>query len=222
MKITVSIVEDDPSVRTILDGWIRDSEDFHCLSDYSDAESAIKQLPVEKPSVVLMDVNLPGISGIECVRRLKPLLPDTQFVMLTVHEENNYIFDALAAGASGYLLKQTDFDKLLEALKEVHGGGSPMSSSIARKVVQFFRGLPPSTETAETLSPREYEVLDLLARGSLYKEIAKSLGISYRTVNTHIRRIYEKLQVCSRAQAVAKFALIPGRPANAPAPKQKM
>jgi DNA-binding NarL/FixJ family response regulator len=221
MNVTVSIVEDDPSVRAILGGWIRDSNDFKFLSDYADAESALRRLVTEKPSIVLMDINLPGISGIECVRRLKPLLSETQFVMMTVYEDANHIFDALAAGATGYLLKETDLDKVLDALKEVQRGGSPMSSSIARKAVQFFRGFSPSTGTAAALSPREYEVLDLLARGSLYKEIAESLGISYRTVNTHIRRIYEKLHVCSRGQAVAKYAHIPPRFVKAPKTKQE-
>lgn len=222
MNATVSIVEDDPSVRAILGGWIRDSDDFEFVSDYPDAESALKRLTAEKPSIVLMDINLPGVSGIECVRRLKPVLSETQFVMLTVYEDANHIFDALAAGASGYLLKETDLDKLLAALKDVQSGGSPMSSSIARKVVRFFRGFSPSTNAAETLSPREYEVLDLLARGSLYKEIGESLGISYRTVNTHIRRIYEKLHVCSRAQAVAKYAHIPPRIVRVPDAERKV
>jgi DNA-binding NarL/FixJ family response regulator len=151
------------------------------------------------------------MSGIECVRRLKPLLPETQFVMLTVYEDADHIFDALAAGACGYLLKQTPFNELLNALKEVHAGGSPMTSNIARKVVQSFQQFHPASSDAEELSPREHEVLDLLARGYLYKEIAEALGISVPTVNTYIRRIYEKLHVRSRAQAVAKYAHIPTR-----------
>jgi len=155
-----------------------------------------------------VDINLPGMSGIECVRRLKPVLLDTQFVMVTVYEDANHIFNALAVGASGYLLKQTRRGDLLAALKEVHAGGSPMSSQIARKVVQSFRR-PADSGNQGDLSPREQEVLELLARGYLYKEIAESLEISVQTVNTYIRRIYEKLHVRSRAQAVAKYAHLP-------------
>jgi len=153
---------------------------------------------------------LPGMNGIECVRKLKPLLPEAQFVMLTVYEDADHIFHALAAGAMGYLLKQTPRNELLAALKQVHGGGSPMTSNIARKVVQSFQQhAPPSMAEAAELSGREREVLDLLARGYLYKEIAESLNISLPTVNTYIRRIYEKLHVRSRAQAVAKYGYFP-------------
>jgi DNA-binding NarL/FixJ family response regulator len=216
LSISVSIIEDDAPAREILAKWIRCAEGFSCVSDHGTAESALAQVPAQKPRVVLMDINLPGMSGIECVRRLKPQLPDTQFVMLTVYEDADHIFDALAAGATGYLLKQTPRNELLTALKEVHAGGSPMTSNIARKVVQSFRqsrGVPPD---GEELSRREQEVLDLLARGFLYKEIADSLGISVPTVNTYIRRVYEKLHVRSRAQAVAKYAHIPTRSAAAP------
>jgi DNA-binding NarL/FixJ family response regulator len=203
-------VEDDVPAREILAGWIRSAEDFRLVGEYDDAESAIASLPQEKPSVVLFDINLPGMNGIECVRRLKPRLPDTQFVMVTVYEDANHIFDALAVGASGYLLKQMRRRELLDALKDVHAGGSPMSSQIARKVVQSFRRNETENEgqTVE-LSPREREVLELLARGYLYKEIAEMLKISVQTVNTYIRRVYEKLHVRSRAQAVAKYAHLP-------------
>ncbi|HET7624664.1 MAG TPA: response regulator transcription factor [Verrucomicrobiae bacterium] len=208
MSIAVSIIEDDSPAREILAGWIGRAAGFHCSSEHGSAESAMAILPREKPGVVLMDINLPGISGIECVRKLKPLLPETQFVMLTVYEDADHIFNALAAGASGYLLKQTPRNDLLAALENVHAGGSPMSSNIARKVVQSFRA--PGTETGcEDLSPRESEVLERLARGYLYKEIADALNISVPTVNTYIRRIYEKLHVRSRAQAVAKYAHLP-------------
>jgi DNA-binding NarL/FixJ family response regulator len=210
VNIAVSIIEDDVPAREILAGWIRRGEGFRCVSEHGSAESALAKLPQEKPNVVLVDINLPGLSGIECVRRLKPTMPDTQFVMVTVYEDADHIFNALAVGASGYLLKQTARNDLLAALKEVHAGGSPMSSNIARKVVQSFRR--PVTETGGTsddLSPREREVLELLSRGYLYKEIADSLGISVPTVNTYIRRIYEKLHVRSRAQAVAKYAHLP-------------
>lgn len=209
MNIGVSIVEDDAPARAILAEWIRRAEGFRCVSEHGTAESALAQVPAKRPTVVLMDINLPGLSGIECVRRLKPLLPETQFVMLTVYEDADHIFDALAAGASGYLLKQTPFSELLAALKEVHSGGSPMTSNIARKVVQSFQQFRPASTEGEELSPREHEVLNLLARGYLYKEIAESLNISVPTVNTYIRRIYEKLHVRSRAQAVAKYAHIP-------------
>jgi DNA-binding NarL/FixJ family response regulator len=205
VSITVSIVEDDAPARQILTGWFRRAEGFRCLSDYGSAETALAHLPQERPAVVLMDINLPGMSGIECVRRLKALLPQTQFVMLTVYEDADHIFDALAAGACGYLLKQTPRQELLAALRDVHAGGSPMTSNIARKVVQSFQSAPSHAPAPEDLSPREREVLELLARGYLYKEIADTLNISVLTVNTYIRRIYEKLHVRSRGQAVAKY-----------------
>lgn len=209
MSIAVSIIEDDAPAREILANWIRRADGFRFVSEHGSAESALESLPAQQPAVVLMDINLPGLNGIECVRRLKPLLPETQFVMLTVYEDADHIFNALAAGATGYLLKQTPRSELLAALKQVHGGGSPMTSNIARKIVQSFQHQPqPATDDVE-LSPREGEVLELLARGYLYKEIADALGISLPTVNTYIRRIYEKLHVRSRSQAVAKYAHLP-------------
>ncbi len=211
VSIGVAIVEDDIPAREILAGWIRDAEGFKVVGEYTDAETAVAELPQIKPSVVLFDINLPGINGIECVRRLKPRLPETQFLMVTVYGDANHIFEALAVGASGYLLKQTRRAELIEALRDVHAGGSPMSSQIARKVVQSFRrneSHPSGGEQVE-LSQREGEVLELLARGYLYKEIAEQLKISVQTVNTYIRRIYEKLHVRSRAQAVAKYAHLP-------------
>ena len=211
VSIGVAIVEDDVPAREILAGWIRNADGFRCVGEFDDAETALARLPQEKPSVVLFDINLPGMNGIECVRKLKPRLPDTQFVMITVYEDANHVFNALSAGASGYLLKQTRRNELIDALKDVHAGGSPMSSQIARKVVQnFYRNETQDAggETVE-LSPREREVLELLARGYLYKEIAEMLKIGVQTVNTYIRRIYEKLHVRSRAQAVAKYAHLP-------------
>jgi|SRR6266404_2376178 len=210
VSIAVSIVEDDTQTRQILSDWIRRAEGFRFISEHGTAEHALAALPQENPSVVLTDINLPRMNGIEAVRRLKPLMPQTQFVMLTVYEDADHIFHALAAGATGYLLKQTPRKELLAALGQVHAGGSPMTSNIARKVVQSFqqRAAPSLADSAD-LSPREHEVLDLLARGYLYKEIAESLTISLPTVNTYIRRIYEKLHVRSRAQAVAKYANIP-------------
>lgn len=207
----VSIVEDDPTIRQILTEWINRAGGFRCHSVHDSAESAIARLPEEKPRIVLVDINLPGQSGIECVRRLKPAMPDTQFMMLTVYEDTGHIFDALKAGASGYLLKRTPREELIASLKQVVEGGSPMTSYIARKVVQSFYQSPAERSETEGLSPREREVLELLARGYFYKEITEALGISMSTVNTHVRRIYEKLHVHSRAQAVAKLAEMPTR-----------
>lgn len=210
MKITVSIVEDDAPAREILTGWICGADNFKCLGVYENAEIALAELPLEKPSVVLMDINMPGMSGIECVRRLKPQMADTQFVMLTVYEDPDHIFKALSSGASGYLLKRTPRAELLAAIKDVHAGGSPMNSNIARKIVQSFQRFNTgSPAESDNLSPREREILEFLAHGYLYKEIANALQISVPTVNTHIRHIYEKLHVRSRSQAVAKFACIP-------------
>ncbi|HPC62324.1 MAG TPA: response regulator transcription factor [Verrucomicrobiota bacterium] len=210
MAIAVCIVEDDAQARKILAGWISRASGFRLAGEWGNAESALPALPEKKPDVVLMDINLPGMSGVEAVRHLKPLLPQTQFVMLTVYEDADHIYNALAAGATGYLLKQTPRAELLRALEDVHHGGSPMTSNIARKVVQSFRQAPALATDSEGLSPREQEVLDLLARGYLYKEIAERLNISIPTVNTYVRRMYEKLHVRSRAQAVAKYAHLAG------------
>jgi len=205
MAITVSIVEDNEQLRTTLARVINRADGFRCLSHYASAEDALKDLPQARPEVVLMDINLPGINGVECVRQLKQLLPQTQVMMLTVYEDTENIFNALAAGAAGYLLKRTKSAELLEAIQEVHRGGSPMTTHIARKVVQSFQKVGPSPQPTENLSQREQEVLDCLSQGFLYKEIAEKLGISYETVHTYIRRIYEKLQVRTRTEAVAKF-----------------
>lgn len=199
------VVEDDPSVRGILTTWLNEATDFTCVGVFPDVESALPQVGRIKPDVAIVDINLPGLSGIECVRQLKPQVPHTQFVMLTVYEDSNHIFDALSAGATGYLVKTTSREALIAALKEVHAGGSPMSSNIARKVVQNLQQPKPKARAAEELSKRENEVLVLLAQGYLYKEIAETLGIRLDTVNTYIRRIYEKLHVHSRSQAVARF-----------------
>jgi DNA-binding NarL/FixJ family response regulator len=209
VNITVSIVEDDAPARDILTEWVRGAGGFKCVGVHENAEAALAALPQENPSVVLMDINMPGMSGIECVRRLKPQMMTTQFMMLTVYEDPDHIFKALSSGASGYLLKRTPRAELLDAVKDVYAGGSPMSSNIARKIVQSFQRFSPSPAEPDNLSPREREVLELLARGYLYKEIADSLRISVPTVNTHIRRIYEKLHVRSRSQAIARFTHIP-------------
>ena len=205
MPITVSIVEDNEQLRATLARVINRAEGYRCISHYGDAESALEGLSKDKPQVVLMDINLPAMNGVECVRRLKPLVPGTQVVMLTVYEDTDNIFNALAAGAAGYLLKRTKGAELLEAIREVHNGGSPMTTHIARKVTQSFQRAGPSSQATENLSEREQEVLDCLSQGFLYKEIAEKLGISYETVHTYIRRIYEKLQVRTRTEAVAKF-----------------
>jgi len=214
VPVRVSIVEDDAPSRLILADWVGHAEGFEFVSGFACAEDSLAALPRQKPDVVLMDIKLPGMSGVECVRHLKPQLPQTQFVMHTVYEDSNHIFDALQSGATGYLLKQSPHDELLAAIKYVHAGGSPMTSYIARRVAQCFPAtpLPSAKDDSQFLSPREREVLDMLARGFLYKEIAESLNISVRTVDTYIRRIYEKLHVRSRAQAVAKYVNLPVLP----------
>ncbi|MEO7190210.1 MAG: response regulator transcription factor [Vicinamibacterales bacterium] len=203
-SIRVSIVEDDTRVRASFARLVDHSPGFCCVSQHGSAEDALAELPAVRPHVVLMDINLPGINGVECVRALKTLLPEAQVVMLTVYEDTDLIFGALSAGASGYLLKRTPPDELLQGIRDVHRGGSPMTSHIARKVVQSFRETRPESSAEDALSPREREVLDYLSRGYLYKEIAAELAISYDTVHTYVRRIYEKLQVHSRTEAVAK------------------
>ncbi|PWU19482.1 MAG: DNA-binding response regulator [Verrucomicrobia bacterium] len=205
MPITVSIVEDNAQLRNTLARVISRAEGFRCVSHYGDAESALEALPKDRPEVVLMDINLPGINGVECVRRLKQTYPEMQVMMLTVYEDTESIFNALAAGAAGYLLKRSKSAELLEAIREVHRGGSPMTTHIARKVTQSFQKTTTSSRTTDSLSEREQEVLNCLSQGFLYKEIADKLGISYETVHTYIRRIYEKLQVRSKTEAVAKF-----------------
>jgi DNA-binding NarL/FixJ family response regulator len=205
MAITVSIVEDNDQLRGTLARVISRAEGFRCLSQYANAEAALEALPKDRPDVVLMDINLPGMNGVECVRRLKQLTPEIQSVMLTVYEDTENIFNALAAGAAGYLLKRTKSGELLEAIREVQKGGSPMTAHIARKVVQSFQKAGASPQPTGNLSQREQEVLDCLSQGFLYKEIAEKLGISYETVHTYIRRIYEKLQVRTRTEAVARF-----------------
>jgi DNA-binding NarL/FixJ family response regulator len=205
MSIAVAIVEDDPGVRSSLTKLINGSPGYRCVSQHSTAENALGELPVLKPDVVLMDINLPGMNGVECVRRLKPQLPATQVIMLTVYQNTDNIFKALAAGATGYMLKQTPPAELLAAISDVNAGGSPMSGHIARKIVQSFQGpvAEPGGDVA-ALSPREAEVLNLLAKGFLYKEIADQLKIAYATVHTHIRHVYDKLHVRSRTEAVAR------------------
>jgi DNA-binding NarL/FixJ family response regulator len=203
--IHVSIVDDNPDLREQIAGYLNAAANIRCKSAYASAEEALEHLPADKPDVVLMDINMGEMDGIECVRRLTTLMPEAQVLMLTVFEDTEQIFRALAAGASGYLLKRLSPKKLLEAIEEVCQGGSPMSASIARKVVQSFKGAPPHPDESAALSPRERSVLDGLAEGLAYKQIADQLGVSIHTVRNYIRRIYEKLRVCTRTEAVAKF-----------------
>jgi DNA-binding NarL/FixJ family response regulator len=205
MSISVSIVEDNDKLRATLARVLNRAEGFRCLSQYANAEDALKDLPQVRPDVVLMDINLPGMNGVQCVRQLKALLPEIQVMMLTVYEDTENIFNALAAGAGGYMLKRTSSKELLEAIQDVQRGGSPMTMHIARKVVQSFQHTAATAQSTENLSEREQQVLDCLSQGLMYKEIAEKLGISYETVHTYIRRIYEKLQVRTRTEAVAKF-----------------
>lgn len=220
--IRVSIVEDDARVRGSLARLIDGAGHFTCVSQHESGERAIAELPGVRPDVVLMDINLPGMSGVECVRRLRAAAPSVQVVMLTVYEDTDLIFAALAAGATGYLLKRTPPDELLGGIRDVYRGGSPMTSHIARKVVRSFQDADDRRPDETTLSPREREVLDHLAQGYLYKEIASRLSISYETVHTYVRRIYEKLQVHSRTEAVAKHLTRTGQrlptPPSRPAP----
>jgi DNA-binding NarL/FixJ family response regulator len=205
MSIQVAIVEDDARVRRTLADIIRRATDCECTSEYATAEAAISGVPLRPPQVILMDIDLPGMNGVECVRRLADKVPQTQILMLTVYKDTDSIFEALAAGAVGYLVKPVRAAQLLAAIRDVYGGGAPMTSSIARKVVQMFRQGRPSPHEVENLSPREQEVLDYLAQGFLYKEIADRIGVSYATIRTHIERIYHKLHVRSRSQAVARY-----------------
>jgi DNA-binding NarL/FixJ family response regulator len=205
MKTRLALIEDDDPTRQILTDLVAGAPGLELVAAYSRCAAAIAELPQLRPDVVLVDINLPEMNGVEAVRRLKPLLPQTQFLMLTVYEDPEHIFAALAAGATGYLLKSTRRDDLLAAIAQIVAGGSPMSAGIARKVVQSFTVAPPIDKSLESLSPREQSVLDLLSKGYLYKEISDALGVSVPTVNTYIRRIYEKLQVHSRTQAVSRY-----------------
>jgi len=201
-SIKVAIVEDDTRFRETLAVLI--GGEFRCAGSYPNAEAALQQMPRDWPDVVLMDINLPEMSGIECVAKLKELSPALQILMLTVYMDSEQIFKSLKAGASGYLLKKTSPTKLLEAIAEVHSGGAPMSSAIARRVVQHFQ-TGRSADDAKNLSKREHEILSLLAKGKQDKEIADLLSLSVFTVRSYIKNIYEKLHVHSRTEAVVKF-----------------
>jgi DNA-binding NarL/FixJ family response regulator len=204
MSIRVCIVEDDKVLREGMAEGIRQSGECDLLGSFESGEELIKVFKTLKPEVVLMDIQLPGRSGIECVKELKIKYPETQFLICSIFEDNDNIFDALCAGATGYMLKSTDFNKLIQSIVEVHRGESPMSGSIARKVLGSFQNRKTSDEYLKLLSEREREILDYLARGLRYKEISSRINVSTETVRTHIRNIYEKLQVSSRTDALNK------------------
>lgn len=208
MFIRVALIDDDANLRENFTAWLAEAEGLEVVGQFKDAESALKALPAARPDVVLMDIHLPGMDGIDCVAQLKQKMPKTQFVMLTMYENADLIFRALIAGATGYLLKRASEPELISAIKDAYNGGSPMTSSIARMVVKMVtqKNDPPAVQSlSEGLAERERQVIDLMARGYVNKEIADSLNISIETVKTYIRRIYEKLHVHGRAQAVAKY-----------------
>jgi len=204
MGITLAIVEDLDEVRDGLRNFISLSQDFKVVDTFKTAEEAAFDLPKLKPDIVIMDINLPGMNGIECIRQVKDKTPGTQFMMFTVYENDEKVFEALKAGASGYLLKNTGLVQLIESLKELYNGGSPMSANIARKLVTLFRSEQKETANLEVLSNRENEILQFLSKGLLYKEIAEQLSISVSTVRQHIHHIYEKLHVQNRTEAINK------------------
>jgi DNA-binding NarL/FixJ family response regulator len=203
MDINIIVVEDDPEIRDWVEGVITSAKGMNCMLSAPDAESCMRQYGKFDPDVVIMDIHLPGINGIECIQKIKPLKPDVQFIIFTVFEDDDKVFESLCAGASGYILKNTTADKLVAAIRDLHNGGSPMSPSIARKVIKSFQQ-PGMLPEYGNLSTREKELLNLLAKGYRYKEIAENLFISVETVRTHIRNIYEKLQVQSRTEAINK------------------
>jgi DNA-binding NarL/FixJ family response regulator len=204
MSISIAIVEDLDVVRNGLKDFISLSTDFLVIGAFKTGEEALQKLPEIRPDIVIMDINLPGMNGIECIRQVKDKSPRTQFMMFTVYENDDKVFEALKAGASGYLLKNTGLLQIAESVKELHEGGSPMSANIARKMVNLFRDADKKTPFLDILSNREKEILQLLAKGLLYKEIAEQLGITTGTVRIHIHKIYEKLHVQNRTEAINK------------------
>lgn len=204
MRIFIAIVEDLDEVREGLKNFISLNTDFVVAGTFKTGEEAVANIPQLKPDIVIMDINLPGMNGIECIRQIRDKTPGTQFMMLTVYENDEKVFEALKAGATGYLLKNTGLLQLAESLKELHEGGSPMSSNIARKLVNLFQDNHKETPAVEVLSKRENEILHLLAKGLLYKEIGDQLQISTNTVRQHIHKIYEKLHVQNRTEAINK------------------
>ncbi|MBA4150722.1 MAG: response regulator transcription factor [Verrucomicrobia bacterium] len=205
MLIKVAIVEDDRRWRTNLERLLKETEGLECVGSFGTAEDAVRDIPGDQsPQVVLMDINLPGMSGVECTRQLKGLLPTVQIVMLTVYDDSDRIFQALQMGANGYLLKRASADEILEAIQDVHRGGAPMSAYIARKVVQSFQQQRSSANPDEVLSKRESEVLGYVARGYSDKEVAEALGLTSATIRSYLKTIYGKLHVHSRTQAILK------------------
>lgn len=211
MPIEVCLVDDSPEMRASVAALLNTTPGLQCIGTFGTAEEAVEKIPLQPPDVVLMDIHLPGMSGIECVSRLKMALPELEILMLTLYERSDLIFNSLRAGASGYLLKCTQPSRLVEAVKQVYLGGSPMSVSIARKMIDFFRVDPlrPASESIpaelQKLTPREAQILDQLAHGGSYREIGEALGISACTVRVHLHSIYRKLHVSSRAKAVARL-----------------
>jgi DNA-binding NarL/FixJ family response regulator len=204
-SIKVGIVEDDTVVLTTMSTLLNESSGFRCVAACASGEEAVEQLPAASPEVVLMDINLPRMSGIECTRRLKARLPGVQVLMLTVYEDSEHIYQALRAGATGYMLKRSEPDEVLAAIRDILKGGAPMNSQIARKVIQTFRASAQSLEPEIRLTKREEEILSCLAEGYSDKELAEKLGITVPTVRTHLSHIYEKLHVQSRTEAVIKY-----------------
>jgi DNA-binding NarL/FixJ family response regulator len=204
MSKKVAVVEDNPVLRGQLVQILGSAEDIRCVGAFASAEEALRQIPSKRPDVVLMDIKLPGMSGIECVAELKSVMPDLQIIMVTVYEDSESLFRALKAGANGYLVKSGPPKALLDAVRDVSAGGSPMSSHIARKVVQHFQTVSRSDAESENLSPREQQVLALLSSGFLYKEIADKLQIGVETVRTYVKNICQKMHVRNRLEAVAK------------------
>jgi DNA-binding NarL/FixJ family response regulator len=205
MSIKISIVEDQHEMRESLVAWLGDAPGLCCVGAHASGEEALKKIPVECPDVVLMDINLEGMSGIQCVARLKKTLPKVQVLMLTTYDEGDPIFDSLRAGANGYLLKNMPQSELVEAVQQVHAGGAPMSLQIARKVINHFHQIDKPAPDVEQLTDREQEILRLLAKGYMYKEIADQLAISISTVRSHVCAVYEKLHVHSRTEAAKKL-----------------
>ena len=203
--IEVALVEDREEIRAQFARTIGRSPALHLMQTYPDGESALADLPARRPDVVLMDINLPGLDGVECVRQLKTKMPDVQFVMLTIYEDGARLFQSLMAGASGYLLKRTAPQKLLAAIQEVHEGGVPMTPEMARRVIRHFQQVPQPAPELQWLGPREHEVLHQLAQGFRYKEIEDNLRIGTGTLRTHVASIYKKLHVHSRTEAVVKY-----------------
>jgi len=203
--ISVSLVEDHAGTREDLVTVITGTRGFRCLGVYANGEEALRGIATQMPDVALVDINLPGMSGIECVTKLKAIFPDLAILMLTTYEESELIFNSLRAGARGYLLKKMAPMELIPAIEQVHAGGAPMSMPIACKVVDYFQKRQQAASDLEKLTVREQEILGLLSKGFLYKEIGDQLGISFSTVRAHLRNIYEKLHVQSRTEATAKF-----------------